>query len=120
MTPLPVQKLVSLHSNILAERESLLLRLRHVDEALAAMGFNATLRHYGLHTPTGRIRNKISLKKTVLKVLDKKSLTKDEILDAVLRSGYTFSTDDPMNSLGVILYGKNPKFKNTNGRFSLV
>jgi hypothetical protein len=33
--------------------------------------------------------------------------------------GYQFSTDDPLNSLGVILYGKNPKFKNEGGRFSL-
>jgi hypothetical protein len=118
MTPLPVQKLVSLHSNIIAERESLLAQLRKTDEALAAMGFNATMRHYGIHTPTGRVRNKLSLKKTVLQVLAKKSLTKDEILDAVLRAGYTFSTDDPLNSLGVILYGKNPRFKKTNGRFS--
>lgn len=32
--------------------------------------------------------------------------------------GYRFSTKDPMNSLGVILYGKNPRFKNDGGRFS--
>jgi hypothetical protein len=51
--------------------------------------------------------------------MEGKSLTKHEILDAVLASGYQFSTNDPLNSLGVILYGKNPKFKNQNGRFSL-
>lgn len=46
-------------------------------------------------------------------------MSKHDILDAVLRSGYQFSTDDPLNSLGVILYGKNPKFINEGGKFSL-
>ena len=41
-----------------------------------------------------------------------------EILDAVLALGYTFSTDDPLNSLGVILYGKKPKFKNEHGKLN--
>jgi hypothetical protein len=61
----------------------------------------------------------LSLKEAVLKAIDGKSLSKHEVLDAVLRSGYQFSTDDPLNSLGVILYGKSPKFKNNAGQFSL-
>ena len=52
-------------------------------------------------------------------MLNGKAMTKDEILDAVLRSGYVFSTNDPMNSLGVILYGRNFKFKDSRGRFSI-
>jgi hypothetical protein len=52
-------------------------------------------------------------------VIEGKAMTKHEILDAVLGAGYQFSTDDPLNSLGVILYGKKPKFKNDIGRFSL-
>ena len=43
---------------------------------------------------------------------------KQEILDAIHKLGYRFTTKNPMNSLGVILYGKNPRFKNENGRFS--
>lgn len=113
------QRLVTLHDTILTERTKLLERLREVDEALSAMGVGATHRIYGLRTPTGRTRNQMSLKKTVLQVLAGKSLTKDEILDAVLRTGYVFSTDDPMNSLGVILYGRNPKFTNNKGRFTV-
>jgi hypothetical protein len=54
-----------------------------------------------------------------LEIVDGKALSKHDILDAVLRSGYQFSTDDPLNSLGVILYGKNPKFENNGGKFSL-
>lgn len=113
------QRLLSLHNSILAERESLIARLRQVDGALAAMGVTTTQRIYGMHTPTGRARNKQSLKKTVIQVLSGGSITKDEILDTVLRAGYQFATDNPMNSLGVILYGKNPKFKNNRGLFSV-
>jgi hypothetical protein len=54
-----------------------------------------------------------------MEVIDGKAMTKHDVLDAVLRSGYQFSTDDPLNSLGVILYGKSPKFENTSGKFSL-
>ena len=61
----------------------------------------------------------MSLKEAVLKVIEGKALTKNEVLDAVFALGYQFTTDDPLNSLGVILYGKLPKFKNDHGKFSL-
>src|SRR5690606_5426478 len=38
---------------------------------------------------------------------------------AVQQRGYKFQTKKPLNSLGVILYGKNPKLKRVDGRFSL-
>jgi hypothetical protein len=83
------------------------------------MGYNATMRHYGIHTPTGRVRNKLSLRQIVHQILSKQALTKDELLDAVLRAGYTFTTTDPMNSLGVVIYGKRSKIKKVQGRFRL-
>jgi len=108
-----------LRDAILAEREQLIVRLREIDEALGAMGLRGRDSYYGPRTPTGRVRNEMSLKDAVLKVVENKALTKHEILDAVLSLGYQFSTDDPLNSLGVILYGKKPKFKNNGGKFSL-
>jgi hypothetical protein len=114
-----LKQYVSLRDSIFAEREALIVRLREIDEALGAMGLRGRDAYYGPRTRTGRVRNELSLKEAVLKVIDGKELTKHEILDAVLRSGYQFATDDPLNSLGVILYGKSPKFKNENGRFSL-
>ena len=114
-----IPQFLSLHNSILAERQALLERLKKIDESLEAMGLNATMRYYGIHTPTGRVRNKLSLRETVHQILSKKALTKEELLDAVLRTGYSFSTNDPLNSLGVVLYGKNSKFKNSHGRFSL-
>jgi hypothetical protein len=117
--PDALKQYVALRDAIFAEREQLITRLREMDEALGAMGLRGKDSYYGPRTPTGRTRNELSLNEAVLKVIEGKSLTKHEILDAVLALGYTFSTDDPLNSLGVILYGKNPKFKNDGGKFSL-
>ena len=119
MKPDGLKQYVSLRDAICAEREQLLSRLREIDEALGALGLRTRDGFYGPRTPTGRVRNELSLKDAVLKVIEGKALTKHEILDAVLRLGYTFSTNDPLNSLGVVLYGKNPKFKNNKGLFSL-
>lgn len=118
-TPDALKQYVSLRDAIFAEREQLITRLREMDEALGAMGLRGKDSYYGPRTPTGRVRNELSLKDAVLKVIDGKSMTKHEVLDAVLALGYQFSTDDPLNSLGVILYGKKPKFKNNGGKFSL-
>jgi hypothetical protein len=90
-----------------------------MDQALGVATLRGRDSYSGSSTPTGRPRNEISLKEAVLKVIEGKSLTKHEILDAVIAKGYQFATDDPLNSLGVILYGKKPKFKNIKGRFSL-
>lgn len=114
-----LKQYVALRDAIFAEREQLISRLREIDEALGSMGLRGKDSYYGPRTPTGRVRNELSLKEAVMKVIEGNSLTKHEILDAVLRMGYQFSTDDPLNSLGVILYGRTPKFHNENGRFSL-
>jgi hypothetical protein len=114
-----LKQYVALRDAIFAEREQLISRLREIDEALGSMGLRGKDSYYGPRTPTGRVRNEMSLKEAVMKVIEGRELTKHEILDAVLRLGYQFSTDDPLNSLGVILYGRSPKFKNENGRFSI-
>ena len=105
---------------ISAEREQLIARLREIDAALGAMGIPSSTRFTGMRGSTGpRARNEMSLKEAVLKVIEGKSLTKEQILEDVLSLGYQFTTDDPMNSLGVILYGRKPKFKRANKKFSL-
>jgi hypothetical protein len=62
----------------------------------------------------------LSLRDAVLEVTGGGPKTKDEILDGIKKLGYKFSTSNPKNSLGVILYGKNPRFKNEDGKFSPV
>jgi hypothetical protein len=115
----PLKDYVTVRDAIFAERETLIARLREIDDAIGTAGLRGRDSYYGPRTPTGRVRNDKSLKQVVFEVIEGKELTKHDILDAVLRTGYQFSTDDPLNSLGVILYGKNPKFENTNGKFSL-
>jgi hypothetical protein len=116
----PLKQYTTLRDSIVAEREELITRLRAIDEALGAMGLRGRDSYYGPRTSTTRARNELSLKDAVLKVLQGgKSLSKHEILDAVMAMGYQFSTDDPLNSLGVVLYGKNSKIKRANKRFSL-
>lgn len=66
-----------------------------------------------------RKQNPMSLREAVIASIKARPLTKQEILDSIVKAGYTFTTTNPMNSLGVILYGKKPKFKNDGGRFSL-
>ena len=109
---------IALRDSIFAEREQVVSRLREIDAALGSTGLFGRPGIAGL-TPTGRVRNEISLLDAVRKALDGKNLTKHEILDDVLRMGYQFSTSDPLNSLGVVLYGKKPKFKRIGSKFGL-
>lgn len=114
-----LKQYVTLRDSILAEREQIIARLREMDQALGAMGLRGKDIYYGPRTPMGRVRNEMSLREAVSRVIAGKAMTKHEILDGVMKLGYQFSTDDPLNSLGVILYGKKPKFKNVHGKFSL-
>ena len=66
----------------------------------------------------GRLQNPISLPKAVVQVTSKKPMTRQEVLEAVLKLGYRFQTKEPMKSLNPILYGKNPKFDRVGGKFS--
>jgi hypothetical protein len=67
-----------------------------------------------------RQENPMSLKAAILKVTGASPKTKKEIFDGVQKLGYRFGGKDPMNSINVILYSKNPKFKNQDGKFSVV
>ncbi|MFT5290608.1 MAG: hypothetical protein ACI82F_002683 [Planctomycetota bacterium] len=67
----------------------------------------------------GRGGNKLTMKEAVIQVLQGAALKKAEILDALAASGYKFSTKNPANSLGVLLYGNKQLIKNTKGVFSL-
>ncbi len=66
-----------------------------------------------------RAQNKLSLKEAVRQAIASKPLTKAEILEAVDKLGYKFSTNKPSNSLNSVLYGDKKEFKNFNGRFGL-
>lgn len=123
-----VKEFVSLQNAIYKERQRIEARLREINEVLNRTSRNGAENISRQETGLSRRvkqskghgrgrRNALSLKEAVLKVTDKGSLTKQEILEAVRQLGYKFATNDPLNSLGVILYGKSPRFRNENGRF---
>jgi hypothetical protein len=114
-----LKQYVSLRDAILQEKAKIEQRLREINQALGQMvGFGADGR-MGSRPGGSRNRNAISLRDAVIEVVKAGPLSKDEILKGVEDIGYKFATNDPMNSLGVILYGKNPKFLNEGGRFGL-
>ena len=97
------------------------VRLQEINQALGqseASSSIPTTRPSGGRRGRGRAAGGLSLRDAVLRVATT-PLTKEEILQRVQSLGYRFSTKNPLNSLGVILYGRNPKFRNESGRFSV-
>lgn len=125
----PIQQYKKLRKTLLSERERLCQRVAEIDATLSEsdstpapiVAKRATTRSKSKPKAKvgGRRGNAVSLKQAVIQVLSKKPLTKNEILAAVQAAGYKFASKNPANSLGVILYGKDPKFKNNKGSFSL-
>jgi hypothetical protein len=111
-----LQEFLSLQTALQREREELIARLRQIEEVLGRTPqVPAAAARPGRR---GRGSNPISLRDAVLKVTSVRPLTKQEVYEAVQKLGYRFGGKDPLNSLGVVLYGKNPRFKNQDGRFS--
>lgn len=118
-----IRKYLKLRESLVQERSKLQSRLQEIDNALGQPTASVESRSIspGKTPSTGRRgpRSGLSLREAVIQSIGQGSLTKEEILNAVKNLGYRFTTSNPLNSLGVILYGKNPKFKNDGGRFSL-
>ena len=118
-----LRKYVDLRNSLTREKAQLEERLRQINDALGEASLApAAPSQQGMAARGGKrgrpAASGLSLREAVLQATSQQALTKQEILDAVKQMGYRFSTNNPMNSLGVILYGKNPRFKNDNGRFS--
>ncbi len=116
-----IKKFIALRDGLLKEKAELTARLAEIEKALGVEGEAKTEKTAkapkaaGTRGPKRRARNELSLKEAALKVAVK-PLTKQEILDGILKLGYVFKTKDPMNSLNVVLYsGKN--FKRADGKF---
>jgi hypothetical protein len=112
----PLKQFLEFRERLVAEREQLTARLREINGVVPIASVNGGGVFSG-QKRTRITRNPLSLKAAILKITEKKALTKHEILDAVLALGYKFTTNDPLNSIGVIIYGKDPKFVNEGGRF---
>ncbi|HEY1173831.1 MAG TPA: hypothetical protein VGH19_20870 [Verrucomicrobiae bacterium] len=118
-----IKKFIALRDGLLKEKAELTARLAEIEKALGVVSEGGSAssakapKAAGVRGPRRRARNELSLKEAALKVASGKAMTKQEILDGILKLGYVFSTKDPMNSLNVVLYsGKN--FKRADGKFS--
>lgn len=117
----PIQQYKKLRQELLREREHLTARLADIEATLNDSESTPVTKapRAKAKTRRGRGGNATSLKQAVIEVLAEKTLTKSEILAGVQANGYKFTSKNPANSLGVILYGKDPKFNNDKGNFSL-
>lgn len=117
----PLKAFVTLRTSLEAERAKLTARLAEVEAALGTIAASGGAKSAakGAFAPRKRAQNELSLKEAVLKAIEKKPLTKAEILAAVEKLGYKFTAKNPTNSLNTLLYGKKPKFKTQDGKFSL-
>jgi len=118
-----IKKFIALRDGLLKEKATLTSRLAEIEAALGVVSEAKAEKAVkapkvaGVRGPKRRARNELSLKEAALKVAAGKTMTKQEILDGILKLGYVFSTKDPMNSLNVVLYsGKN--FKRADGKFT--
>ena len=69
----------------------------------------------------GRSGNGSSLKEAAVKALEGgKSLSRQELLKAVVDSGYKFTAKDPLNSLSTLVYSSKKVFKAKGGMISLI
>jgi hypothetical protein len=57
------------------------------------------------------------MKAAVIQVTTGHPMTKPEIMAAIQKLGFLSKSEKPLRMLDNLLYGKNPRFKNDNGRF---
>ena len=122
----PIQQYKQLRQALIDERDQIRARLVEIEAALedapapkAAKTPAKAAAPRARRARASRGGNKLSLKAAVIQVLSQKPMKRKEILEAVKKIGYTFASKTPLNSLGVVLYGKSPKFDNDKGVFSL-
>jgi hypothetical protein len=112
------QQYVSAHSALLHEKTQVEALLRQINQALDHAPSAVTATPKPVAPIPRRRRSPISMRAAVLQVTTGNPMTKPEILAAIQKLGFRSASKNPINSLSTLLYGKNPKFRNDNGRFS--
>jgi hypothetical protein len=114
----PLKQYVILRRQLEDERSRMEKRLRDINDALSqsrSAGSAVTASAQEGKTSRGSI----SVKQAVIQVTAKRPLSKQEILEELNGMGVVIGSADPFNYLNTILYGKNPRFKREDGKFSL-
>lgn len=124
-----LKQYIHLRTQLTHERQRLTARIQEIDKALGNHAAAPAPKAPRVQTRSPRVatlkprarkrvKNAISLKKAVLKVTANNPLTKPDIFAAIRKLGWTTTSKKPQKMLDVLLYGKNPKFKNQGGKFS--
>jgi hypothetical protein len=123
-----ITRYTTLREALYREKAQIESRLREIDEALghsASEPLAGPPTHPTTHE-TGPVQSKprgrrpkgtLSLRAAVIQATKDRPLTKPEILRAIFKLGYRTASANPLHALNNLLYGKNPKFANINGRF---
>ena len=124
-----LQQYRALRKALETEKAAIIKRLANIEDALGegsqtlGMRTAAAPKTKPVRKAPGRRKargkNKQTLREAVNGVLTGKALNKKQILDSLKSAGYVFSSKNPMNSLGVLLYTRKTEFKNNKGIFSL-
>jgi hypothetical protein len=115
----PIKQYVSLRRQLVDEKRRIETRLLDINAALNESAPASAI------PPAARVMKgkakpgALSVKQAVVQVTSKRAMTKEEILGEVRKLGVVIRSDDPFNYLNTILYGKNPRFRREDGKFSL-
>src|SRR6266576_6029541 len=108
-----VQRFTALRAALVSEREVIRKRLQQIDTALGGAAGKisappaqkkAAPRSAKPSARPSRASNTMSIREAVAKVTAKKPLSVREIVEAVQKIGYKFTSRDPVNSVGAYLY----------------
>ena len=125
-----LKQYVALRSGLVAEKSALEARLREINRALgestpapaaAPRGRPPVAKAKGKGRGRGRSTTGGSLREAAVAALQGgKSLSRQDLLKAVVDSGYKFAAKDPLNSLSTLIYSNKKVFKAKSGLISLV
>jgi hypothetical protein len=128
----PLTQYARLRQEVVKEKEQLEARLAEINAVLqpemqipsGALG-KVTSEHVGKLARAAKARpgrkpsagNSMSMREAVVKALSKGPVARKDLVKAVEGVGYKFTTKNPLNSIGSVLYAKNSPIKNKDGKF---
>lgn len=116
-----IKTFLTLRRELIEEKGQLEVRLKEIEQVLqgsepaVAVASKAPAARTSVKARK-RAKNAMSLPEAIRKVATK-PMTKQEILDGVLKLGYKFTTKKPLNTLSTALYTYKKKFSNQGGKF---
>jgi hypothetical protein len=119
-----LKQYAKLRQQLIEEKSQIENRLNEINEVLGA---GTTLTHAG-RTPAPsrpgprrgrppRGSTEMTLREAVVKALSNGPVARKDLVQAVEGVGYRFTTKNPLNSIGAVLYNKKSGVKRKGGKF---